>query len=119
MLLATTSGAEGLAESRAALGEENVVVTGDEVDLAALRAALAERGLSSVLSEGGPSLFADLVAAGVLDEVCLTVVPQLVGGDHPRIATGPDTETAAAADHPARAGRHPARTLVRRDAPTD
>ncbi|MGZ8740357.1 MAG: dihydrofolate reductase family protein, partial [Gaiellaceae bacterium] len=51
---------------------------------------LAERGVSSVLSEGGPSLFADLVAADVLDEVCLTVVPQLLGGDHPRIATGAD-----------------------------
>lgn len=92
VLLATTSGAEGLAASRSALGEKNVLVTGEKVDLAALRLTLAERGLSSVLSEGGPSLFADLVAAEVLDEVCLTVVPQLVGGGHPRIATGPDTE---------------------------
>jgi riboflavin biosynthesis pyrimidine reductase len=93
VLMATTTGAEGLVASRAALGEENVLVTGEEVDLAALRGVLAERGLSAVLSEGGPSLFADLVAAEVLDEVCLTVVPQLVGGEHPRIATGPDTET--------------------------
>ena len=94
VLLATTTGAEGLLESRERLGEENVIVTGDAVDLAALRRTLAGRGLSSVLSEGGPSLFADLAAARVLDEVCLTVVPQLVGGEHPRIATGPDTETA-------------------------
>ncbi len=93
VLLATVLGAEGLAASRAALGEDQVVVTGTEVDLAALRRALAERGLTSVLSEGGPSLFADLAAAGVLDEVCLTVVPQLVGGDHPRIATGAGTTT--------------------------
>ena len=91
VLLATTSHAEGLAESRAALGEENVLVFDEEVDLAGLRRTLAERGMSAVLSEGGPSLFADLVAAGVLDEVCLTVVPQLVGGGHPRVATGPDT----------------------------
>ncbi len=90
VLLATTAGADGLSASRAALGGDNVVVTGDEVDLASLRRDLADRGLTSVLSEGGPSLFADLVAAGVLDEVCLTVVPQLVGGDHPRIGTGAD-----------------------------
>ena len=93
VLLATAADAEGLGESRELLGEDNVVVTGDQVDLVALRRALADRGLSCVLSEGGPSLFADLAAAGVLDEVCLTVVPRLVGGAHPRIAAGPDTET--------------------------
>jgi riboflavin biosynthesis pyrimidine reductase len=93
VLLATTSDAEGLAASRKALGEEHVIVTGDEVDLTELRRELAGRGLTSVLSEGGPSLFADLAAAGVLDEVCLTVVPRLLGGDHPRIATGADAAT--------------------------
>ena len=93
VLLATPTGAEGLAASRDDLGEDHVIVTGDEVDLAALRRELTGRGLTSVLSEGGPSLFADLAAAGVLDEVCLTVVPQLLGGDHPRIATGADAAT--------------------------
>ena len=54
-----------------------------------LRAWLADQGWQSVLCEGGPSLLADLVAAGVVDELCTTTVPTLVGGDHPRIVHGP------------------------------
>lgn len=92
VLLATTSAAGGLAESRELLGDDNVIVSDDEVDLAALRLELDERGLRSVLSEGGPRLFADLAGAGVLDEVCLTLVPQLVGGPHPRIVGGADLD---------------------------
>lgn len=40
-------------------------------------AELAERGLASVVCEGGPRLAADLVDAGVVDELCLTVAPKL------------------------------------------
>ena len=47
------------------LGEDNVLVLGDQqIDLVALKAALAERGSTEQLSEGGPSLFADLLATG-------------------------------------------------------
>jgi riboflavin biosynthesis pyrimidine reductase len=35
-------------------------------------------------------LLAAVAAAGRLDELCLTVAPQLVGGDGPRVVTGPD-----------------------------
>lgn len=59
----------------------------DEVDLARLRDVLRDRGLRRVLCEGGPSLLGDLVAADVLDELCLTVAPELEGGSGPRIAT--------------------------------
>jgi riboflavin biosynthesis pyrimidine reductase len=45
-----------------------------------------------VLSEGGPGLLADLVAAGVLDEICATVVPRVLGGSHPRICEGADLD---------------------------
>ena len=38
-------------------------------------ADLARRGMTRVLSEGGPHLMRDLVAAGLLDELCLTLVP--------------------------------------------
>ena len=52
-------------------GEDNVLVLGeDEVDLVALKAALAERGWTDQLCEGGPPLFADMLAAGVVDELC-------------------------------------------------
>jgi 5-amino-6-(5-phosphoribosylamino)uracil reductase len=42
-----------------------------------------------VLAEGGPTLNGQLAAAGLLDEVCLTVSPLLAGGDARRILAGP------------------------------
>ncbi len=75
---------------RAALNETaDVVVCGDEdVDLAAARNALAERGLRRILTEGGPTLFADLAHCGVLDELCLSVAPLLAGPGAGRISAG-------------------------------
>jgi riboflavin biosynthesis pyrimidine reductase len=42
-----------------------------------------------VLCEGGPHLLGALIAADLVDELCLTVSPLLAGGDAGRIATGP------------------------------
>jgi riboflavin biosynthesis pyrimidine reductase len=56
-----------------------------DVDFAAAL-ALLEGGV--VLCEGGPSINAQLFAAGLVDELCLTVSPLLAGGDEPRIAQG-------------------------------
>jgi len=99
VLMATVTSSDGLAAARDALGEENVLVLGDdEIDLVALKAALVERGWTEQLCEGGPSLFADLLEAGVVDELCWTVVPVLTGGDAVRIATGAEVEVAL---HPA------------------
>jgi riboflavin biosynthesis pyrimidine reductase len=50
---------------------------------------LAGRGLRRVLLEGGPRLMSDVVRGGLLDELCLTVSPVLVGGDGPRLLAGP------------------------------
>ena len=95
VLMATVAAAGGLDVSREQLGEENVLVLGeDEIDLGELKATLAGRGWTEQLCEGGPSLFADLVAAGVVDELCWTVVPTLTGGDAVRIATGAEVEVA-------------------------
>jgi riboflavin biosynthesis pyrimidine reductase len=75
--------------AREVLGEQRVLVLGDtEVDLAAMVEGLAGRGLTRMLTEGGPTLLHDLAAAGLVDEICLTVVPHLIGGDHPRILDG-------------------------------
>jgi len=72
---------EVVARLRAELGDDRVVVAGDdEVDLAAALDHLADRGLRRVLAEGGPSLLADLLDAGLLDELFLTWSPTLVGG---------------------------------------
>lgn len=90
VLMATTASADGLAEARRLLGDDHVLVLGDdEVDLALLKETLAGRGLADLLSEGGPSLLGAMLQQGVVDEVTATVVPRIVGGDHPRIVTGP------------------------------
>ena len=67
----------------------DVLIAGEQqLDPSVLVAALAERGLTQQHCEGGPSLFGSLLAAGVVDELCLTVSPQLVAGDAKRIAAG-------------------------------
>jgi len=67
-----------------------------EFDPHVLRAALAERGILDVLSEGGPTFLGSVVAADALDELCLTLAPRLIAGDGPRIAHGPLLELPAA-----------------------
>ncbi|URM89170.1 pyrimidine reductase family protein [Streptomyces sp. MRC013] len=68
-----------------------VVVAGDGPGVEPGRAVreLAGRGLPRQLTEGGPRLLGQFVAAGVLDELCLTVSPVLTAGDAQRIAGGP------------------------------
>jgi len=83
------AGAEAIDVARDTLGREQVIVEGDEsVDLGAAVDALSARGLGRVLCEGGPHLMRDLTASGRLDELCLTIAPTLVAGDHTRIAAG-------------------------------
>lgn len=93
VLLVTCASAEGLAEAREILGSDQVAVLGSEsVDLGAMRAELADRGLRGLLSEGGPHLFRDMLAAGAVDELCATTVPSVLAGVHPRIAAGPPVD---------------------------
>lgn len=53
--------------------------TRGSVDLGGLRSVLVEHHLDVVLSEGGPTLFGQLVDAGLVDELFLTVAPQIAG----------------------------------------
>jgi riboflavin biosynthesis pyrimidine reductase len=62
---------------------------GAGVDLAAAVANLRELGYRRILLEGGPRLFAAGVAAGVVDELCLSYSPLLAGPSGPRILAGP------------------------------
>ena len=58
----------------------DVVEAGHErVDLREAVVALGARGARVVLSEGGPTVLAELVSNGVLDEFCMTVAPYLGG----------------------------------------
>lgn len=66
-----------------------VIVAGDaDVDLRVALDALAERGLGRVLCEGGPHLLGAVAAAGLLDELCLTLSPMVAGGNAGRIVAG-------------------------------
>lgn len=75
---------------RAAREVADVAVAGaDAVDPVAAVAALTERGHHRLLCEGGPQLLRNVIAAGVLDELCLTVSGTTLGGDAFRILNGP------------------------------
>ena len=60
----------------------------DRVDPAAVLEILDGRGLRRVLTEGGPSLLSLFIELDLLDELCLSVAPILVGGQARRIASG-------------------------------
>jgi riboflavin biosynthesis pyrimidine reductase len=80
-LLVTCAAAD--ADRRAALraaGVEVLVCGDDDVDLPDALDALGRRGLGQVLCEGGPALFRAALAAGVVDELDLSISPLLVGG---------------------------------------
>jgi riboflavin-specific deaminase-like protein len=87
-IVVTTVDADDHALRRAA-GVADVIPAGEgDVDLAHALAALGDRGARSVLVEGGPQLNAQLADAGLMDELCLTISPRLVGGDGPRVLAG-------------------------------
>ncbi len=71
----------------------DVLVAGEgSVDLETALGRLAADGRPSVLLEGGPGLNADVVRAGLLDELCLTVSPRLVAGGGARVVAGPELD---------------------------
>ncbi|MEZ5282472.1 MAG: pyrimidine reductase family protein [Acidimicrobiales bacterium] len=78
------------ADRRNALAEvADVIVAGTgRVDMTAALTALGELGARVVLSEGGPSLNAQLAAEGLIDEMCVSLAPMVVAGDARRIVHG-------------------------------
>ena len=60
---------------------------GVELDKA-LEWLLEERGIKSVLCEGGPTLHGRLREGNLADELFLTIPPKLAGGEGPRILEG-------------------------------
>ncbi|MFJ6694734.1 pyrimidine reductase family protein [Streptomyces sp. NPDC091272] len=92
VLTGATAPLERVRAAREAGAEVLVAGDGGRVEPAKAVQALAERGLTRQLTEGGPRLLAQFVAAGVLDELCLTVSPMLTAGRAQRIADGPGPE---------------------------
>jgi len=89
-LVVTCAGASPQGLARAATVADVVVAGGDTVDLHAALLELGARGAGSVLCEGGPLLNSALAAGGLLDELCLTVSPRLVGGVARHMLDGPE-----------------------------
>jgi riboflavin-specific deaminase-like protein len=88
-LLLTSAKAAATRADLAPLAE--LLVCGDEaVDLTQGLGALRERGLGRVLCEGGPTLLDSLIQSELLDELCCTTAPALVGSGH-RSLTGDRT----------------------------
>jgi riboflavin biosynthesis pyrimidine reductase len=79
IVLTTNAAADDIRASVPAATEVVAVNDGDWVDPAGAVAALRARGHELVLAEGGPTLFTSFVAAGVVDELFLTVSPLLAG----------------------------------------
>lgn len=82
---------------------------GDPTPAAALAALRERHGIRSVLCEGGPTLNASLFAAGLVDELFLTIAPLLAADPaQPAIVEGPGPA-------PAEPGRLELRWLLHRD----
>nr|WP_231126950.1 pyrimidine reductase family protein [Motilibacter aurantiacus] len=90
VLTCAAAGQDRLAAARAVA---DVAVVGETtVDVPEALSALRARGLDHVLCEGGPSLLRDVAACGRLDELCLTLSPQLRAGGAARVLVGPALE---------------------------
>ncbi|WP_372629158.1 bifunctional diaminohydroxyphosphoribosylaminopyrimidine deaminase/5-amino-6-(5-phosphoribosylamino)uracil reductase RibD [Cohnella sp.] len=82
IVLTTLQADEGRAERLRELGAEVLRRGGGErVDLASAMKALGERGISSVLLEGGGVLNGAMLEAGLIDKVMLFYAPIIVGGE--------------------------------------
>jgi riboflavin biosynthesis pyrimidine reductase len=83
LVLTSEEGAAHLAGRLPAATEVVTLGAAPELDLGAAVRELRSRGHAFVLSEAGPHTFGALLAAGVVDELFLTVSPLLVGDAGP------------------------------------
>lgn len=86
------------AEGYAGLEKRLVVVEsggGEWADLSEMLRALRSEGVRAVICEGGPTLFGSLQAAGLVDELFLTIAPKLAGAGAPGILEGALSAAAA------------------------
>jgi riboflavin biosynthesis pyrimidine reductase len=91
LIVTTKAGGEILASGGAgSLGSTEVrLLEGPIIAPASILELLrAEFGVSLLLHEGGPALFGKFVADGCVDELFLTVAPQVAGRDRQRLRPG-------------------------------
>ncbi|MEN3356529.1 MAG: hypothetical protein V7637_511 [Mycobacteriales bacterium] len=87
-IVITHSAAPGDQQTALSAVADLIVAGTERIDLAVAVDQLAARGLNRVLCEGGPHLFGSLLAADLVDELCLTVSPRLAGAGPMRIIAG-------------------------------
>jgi 5-amino-6-(5-phosphoribosylamino)uracil reductase len=82
--IVVTSAAGAAAGWPGGRGPVRLIVAGEtEVDLAeAVRLLRTEVGLRHLLCEGGPILATSMIAQNLVDELCLTIAPALIGSRH-------------------------------------
>jgi riboflavin biosynthesis pyrimidine reductase len=85
LVITTPAGALALKGSVPPTAELVVPVDGDTIPATTIVGVLRDRGHDRVLTEGGPRLFGELVAAGLVDELFLTTSPVLFGAAPPAI----------------------------------
>lgn len=82
VIIATTTGGAELAKSRVPSNVEVLAVGERDLDFDTLHRLLqSDYGVHTVLSEGGPRVYAELVRAGQVDEEFLTISPVVIGSD--------------------------------------
>ena len=80
-------------------GVEVVIAGAERVDLASVMVALSGLGIERLMVEGGSTLVAALIEAGLVDELQLAIAPLLFGGDTaPTPVGGPGWSRDAAID---------------------
>ena len=75
--------AQAAARRLARPGVDVVVQSGPPLDLAAVLEDLRRRGFLRIVCEGGPTLNQPLLAAGLIDDVFVTLAPRLDAGPEP------------------------------------
>lgn len=89
LVLTTAAGAARAAESVPDAAIETLTTGPDgRIPAASIVDALRARGLVGIAAEGGPALAAQLLAAHLVDELCLTVMPRLGGPRLPVLGGG-------------------------------
>jgi riboflavin biosynthesis pyrimidine reductase len=67
-----------------------LVLDGDtQLDVRDVVATLRRAGFARIVAEGGPTLAAQLLESGAVDEVCLTVMPRIGGPSLPLFTSAP------------------------------
>jgi 2,5-diamino-6-(ribosylamino)-4(3H)-pyrimidinone 5'-phosphate reductase len=61
-------------------GAEVLLFDGEQINLRSLLEELHRRGIRKLLLEGGSTLNWNMIAAGLVDEIQVTVAPRIVGG---------------------------------------